>query len=148
MATAALLEEPWSHSSVTQERLEELVEEGLLRPITSAVALKWIAPEEGIDVPNLLAGYVLSFMAFHEWGLGIPASRFLQALPIWYEVELHKFNPNSIAQAAIFAAVCKGYLGIPPHWNLWLHLFKAEHFTKVTESGGSRKMVRAGGCTL
>jgi hypothetical protein len=44
--------------------------------------------------------------------------------------------------------VCEGYLGIPPHWNLWLHLFKEEHFTKATGSGGLRKMVRAGGCTL
>jgi hypothetical protein len=105
-------------------------------------------PEEGIDVSNPLAGYVLSFVAFHERGLGIPASRFLWALPSWYEVELHNFNPNSIAQEAIFAAICEGYLGIPPHWNLWLHLFKAEHFTKAVEGEGSRKMVRASDCTL
>jgi hypothetical protein len=68
-----------------------------------------------VDVPNPPAGYVLSFVAFHEWGLGIPASRFLWALPVWYEVELYNFNPNSILQAAIFAAVCERYLGIPPH---------------------------------
>jgi hypothetical protein len=60
-------------------------------------------------------GYVLSFMAFHEWGLGIPASRFLRALRVWYGVELHNFNPNSISQAVIFVAVCEGYLGVPPH---------------------------------
>jgi hypothetical protein len=89
--------EPWSRSSVTQERLEELIEEGLLRPVTSAIALEWITPEEGVDVPNPPAGYVLSFMAFHERGLGILVSQFLQALPSWYEVELHKFNPNSIS---------------------------------------------------
>jgi hypothetical protein len=87
-------------------------------------------------------------MVFHEQGLGIPASRFLRALPSWYEVELYNFNPNSIAQAAIFITICEGYLGIPPHWNLWLHLFKVEHFTKAAEGGGSGKMVRAGGCTL
>jgi hypothetical protein len=75
-------------------------------------------------------------------------SRFLRALPSWYEVELYNFNPNSIAQAAIFVTVCEGYLGIPPHWNLWLHLFKVEHFTKAAKGGGSRKMVRASGCTL
>jgi hypothetical protein len=63
-------------------------------------------------------------------------------------VELHNFNPNSISQAAILIAVYEGYLGIPPHWSLWLHLFKAEHFTKAAEDGGSQKMVRAGGCTL
>jgi hypothetical protein len=140
--------EPWSRSSLTQERLEELVEEGLLRPVTDVVAPKWITPEEGVDVPNPPAGHVLSFMAFHERGLGIPTSRFLWALPSWYEVELHIFNPNSITLAAIFITVYEGYLGIPPHWNLWLYLFKAEHFTKAAEGGGSRKMVRAGGCTL
>jgi hypothetical protein len=60
-------------------------------------------------------GYVLSFVAFHERGLGILASRFLRALPSWYEVELHNFNPNSISQAAVFVVVCEGCLGIPPH---------------------------------
>jgi hypothetical protein len=87
-------------------------------------------------------------VAFHKRGLGILASWFLRALPSWYEVELHNFNPNSIAQVAIFVTVCEGYLGIPRHWNLRLHLFKAEHFTKAAEGGGSRKMVRASGCTL
>jgi hypothetical protein len=95
---------------VTQEKLEELIEEGLLCPITNAVVPEWITLGVGVDVPNLPVGYVLSFMAFHERGLGIPTSRFLQALPIWYEVELHNFNPNSI-----FTAVSEGYLGIPPY---------------------------------
>jgi hypothetical protein len=57
----------------------------------------------------------LSFVAFHEQGQGILASRFLRTLPSWYEVELHNFNPNSILQAAIFVAVYEGYLGIRPH---------------------------------
>jgi hypothetical protein len=82
MAAAALPVEPWSRSFVTQGRLEELIEEGLHRPITSAIAPEWITPDEGTDVPNPSAGYVLSFVAFHERGLGVPASRFLWALPL------------------------------------------------------------------
>jgi hypothetical protein len=70
------------------------MEEGLLHPITNTVALEWIALGVEVDVPNPPMGYVLSFMAFHERGLGIPASQFLRALPIWYRVELHNFNPN------------------------------------------------------
>jgi hypothetical protein len=66
--------EHWSRSSVTQEKLEELIEEGLLYPITDAVAPEWIVPEEGIDMLNPSAGYVMSFVAFHEQGLGIPVS--------------------------------------------------------------------------
>jgi hypothetical protein len=57
--------------------LEELVVEGLLRPITDTVVPEWIVPGVGVDVPNLPVGYVLSFVAFHERGLGILASRFL-----------------------------------------------------------------------
>jgi hypothetical protein len=93
---------------VTQERLEELIEVGLLCPITSIVAPEWITLEQGVDVPNPPAGYVLSFVEFHERVMGISVSRFLRVLPFWYEVELHNFNPNSITQAAIFAAVCEG----------------------------------------
>ena len=84
-------------------------------------------------------------MAFHEHGLGLSADQFMRALPHYYGVELHNFNPNSIAQAAIFVAVCKGYLGIAPHWELCLHLFWAGLTTKPA---GMRKALRAGGCTL
>ena len=57
----------------------------------------------------------MSFVSFHKHGLGLPADRFMQALPLYYGVELHNFNPNSIAQAAIFVTVYEGYLGIAPH---------------------------------
>jgi hypothetical protein len=81
-------------------------------------------------------------------GFGVPASRFMRALLHYYGVELHNFNPNSIAQAAIFAAVCEGFLGIDPHWDLWTHLFSAEFFAASTDVKKVRMAVRAGGCTL
>ncbi|XP_066351674.1 uncharacterized protein [Miscanthus floridulus] len=43
-------------------------------------------------------GYVVSFVSFHERGFGLPADRFMRALPHYYGVELHNFNPNSILQ--------------------------------------------------
>ncbi|XP_066395227.1 uncharacterized protein [Miscanthus floridulus] len=72
----------------------------------------------------------------------------MRALPHYYGVELHNFSPNSIAQAAIFVAVCEGYLGIAPHWELWLHLFRATFTTKPGGTRGARKVTRASGCTL
>ena len=39
-------------------------------------------------------------------------------------------------------------MGIAPHWELWLHLFRAGHTTKPTGTSSTRKAVRAGGCTL
>ena len=39
----------------------------------------------------------VSFVSFHERGLGVPVDRFMRALLHYYGVELHNFNPNSIA---------------------------------------------------
>jgi hypothetical protein len=94
-------------------------------------------------VLNPPAGYIVSFTSFHERGFGVLASRFMQALPYYYGVELHNFNPNSIAQAAIFSAACKGFLGIEPHWDLWLHLFRTEPFSLLNEVRKVRHAVRA-----
>ena len=114
--------DPWDLSDVTVEMLQSLVDGGLLRPVTDPTRPEWIAPYgEREQWPR--DGYVVSFVSFHERGLGVPADRFMRVLPHYYGVELHNFNPNSIAQAAIFVAVYEGYLRIAPHWELWLHLF-------------------------
>jgi hypothetical protein len=94
------------------------------------------------------SGYVLSFVSFHERGFGVPASRFMRAIQHFYGVELHNLSPNSITQAAIFAAVCEGFLGIDPHWDLWIHLFSAEPFALATGERRVRMAVRASGCIL
>jgi hypothetical protein len=77
---------------------------------------EWFAlgDEQMSDPP---AGYIVNFTSFHEWGFGVPASRFMRALSHYCGVELHNFNPNSIVQAAIFSVICEGYLGIEPHWD-------------------------------
>ena len=42
--------------------------------------------------------------------------------------------------------MCEGFLGLPPHWNLWLHLFKADMSARY--EGGEKIPLRVGGCTL
>ena len=84
-------------------------------------------------MPDPLAGYIVSFTSFHERGFGVPASRFMWAVPQYYGVELHNFNPNSIAQATIFTVVYEVYLGIETHWDLWLRLLRAEPFSLPSE---------------
>jgi hypothetical protein len=139
--------DPWPFSTITMEDLQALVTEGLLRPLSSGPQAEWLAPGSEAD-PTPPPGYVVSFTPFHERGFRMPASRFMRALPHYYGVELHNFNPNSIVQAAIFAAVCEGFLGIGPHWDLWTHLFSAEFFAASTDVKKVRMAVRAGGCTL
>jgi hypothetical protein len=139
--------DPWPFSTVTVDDLEALVSDGLLRPLSGDPQLEWMVPPSGAD-PTPPPGYVLSFVSFHERGFGLPASRFMRALLHYYGVELHNLNPNSIAQAAIFAAVCEGFLGIDPHWDLWTHLFSVELFALTMEEKKVRMAVWAAGCTL
>jgi hypothetical protein len=104
-------------------------------------------PPRGV-APSPPPGYVVSFVSFHERGFGVPASRFMRAILHVYGVELHNLSPNSISQAVIFAAVCEGYLGIDPHWDLWTHFFSVELFASPTGERRVRAAVRAGGCIL
>jgi hypothetical protein len=146
-ATVIPPRDPWPFSTVTMEDLQALVTEGFLRPLSGGPQAEWLAPGSEAD-PTPPPGYVVSFTPFHERGFGMPACRFMRALPHYYGVELHNFNPNSITQAAIFVAVCEGFLGIDPHWDLWTHLFSAEFFVASTDVKKVRMAVRAGGCTL
>ena len=69
-------------------------------------------------------------MRLHQRGFSVPAGRFVRALCYHYGVELHNFAPNSISQATVFVAVCEGYLGVEAHWDLWVHLFRNDLYTK------------------
>ena len=89
-------------------------------------------PEE--TEPNPPEGNVVSLVRLHERGFIIPVGRFMRALCEYYVVELHNFGPNSISQAAVFVAVCEGYLGIEAHWDLWIHLFRGELFIENVQA--------------
>ena len=106
---------PWGKSSATVAVLEQLVADRLLPRITDSGAPAWISPHPDETKPKTPQGYVVSFVRLHERGFGVPISRFMRALCEYYGTELHNFSPNSISQAAVFVAVCEGYLGIEAH---------------------------------
>jgi hypothetical protein len=87
----------WVHSSVIEKKLLELVRDGLLRPRTTRDSLEWRTPPASHREPAPSEGYMVSFVAFHERRFGVPPSRFMQAIPHYYGVELHHFTPNSIS---------------------------------------------------
>jgi hypothetical protein len=74
----------WAASSVTERRLEELVEDGLLWPRTGWSQPEWIVPPPAHREPAPPEGYVVSFVYFHERGFGVPASVFMRALLHYY----------------------------------------------------------------
>jgi hypothetical protein len=117
---------PWHRSTVTEFALNELVNGGQLAPNVDGQPPAWIVPSAADREPNPSFGYVVSFIRHHERGFTAPASRFMRGLCHHYRVELHNFVPNAISQAATFFGVCKGFLGIPVNWDLWVHPFRVE----------------------
>ena len=112
--------------------MEGLVHRGLL--YTQTMAEEWLLPGEE-DVPSLPDGYVVSFAHFHKCGFAIPAHRFLRGLLHYYKIELQHLNPNGIQHMAAFVALCEGFLGISPHFDLWRHFF-AVNLQKKREKTG------------
>ena len=96
-STVVVIEvDPWGRSNVSVETLQPLVDDGLLRPVTDPNRSEWIALGAELE-PRPRDGYIVSFVAFHEGGLDLLADQFMRALLHYYGVELHNFNPNSIA---------------------------------------------------
>jgi hypothetical protein len=93
---------------VTEKKLQDVVRDGLLHPRTSRDLPEWRVPPSSHRELAPPERYVVSFIAFHKRGFRAPPSRFMRAIPHYYGVELHHLVPNSISQAAIFAAVCEG----------------------------------------
>jgi hypothetical protein len=107
--------------------MEGLVNRGLLRART--IAHECIAPD-GHDFLALPDDYVVSFVHFHNRGLAAPAHRFLLGLLHYYKIKLQHLNPNGIQHIATFNALCEGYLGIEPHFDLWWYFFSVSLHTR------------------
>jgi hypothetical protein len=80
----------WMRSNVSHEQLLRLVEASQLPPLTDAV--EWIIPADE-SVPRSPAGYVVSFVAFHERGFSVPVGR---GVLFPYGLQLQHLNPNNI----------------------------------------------------
>ena len=122
--------------------MEGLVHCSLLHVRTSAK--EWLLPSKE-DLLSLPDGYVVSFSHFHECGFVTPAHRFLQRLLHYYKIELQHLNPNEIQHMAAFVALCGGFLGISPYFDLWRHFFVVT-LQKKREKGGRQELHMPMGC--
>ena len=86
------------------------------------MAEEWLLPDEE-DMLSPLDGYVILFARFHECGFATPTHRFLRGLLHYYKRELQHLNPNRIQHMVAFIALCEGFLGIIPHFDLWRYFF-------------------------
>ena len=58
---------------------------------------------------------VVSFLTFHERGLGYPVHWFLCGLLNEWGRELQHLNPTGLLHIAGFVTVCEAFLGMEPH---------------------------------
>jgi len=69
------------------------------------------------------ADEVVSFLAFHEHGLGYPMHWFLRGLLNEWGLELQHLNPTGVLHVAGFITVCEAFLKMEPHMDLFRRIF-------------------------
>ncbi|RLM69616.1 orf3 [Panicum miliaceum] len=118
-ATLLALELAWSPSTLTDADIEVLVVQGLL--LEKAIS-GWRS-YFGEASPSEDWTATVVFRSFYEKGFGLPSGAFFWGLLHYYGLEATHLKPNSITQIATFIHLCKGFLGIAPHFNLWRALY-------------------------
>ena len=77
--------------------------------------------EEVTPIPE--PGWSVVFFAFFLRGFSLPAHEFLRGLLFIYGLQLHDLSPNALLHITFFVTFCECFLGIHPHWGLWMHLY-------------------------
>jgi hypothetical protein len=112
-AEAACIPDPQAasvRSTMTEAKIQVLVDRGLLRPKTE---VEWRAAAME-DFPS---------EDVKERGFNLPVGDFFRGLLYYCSLELVHLVPNSITIVSTFIHFCEAYLGIPPHFALWRHFF-------------------------
>jgi hypothetical protein len=108
-------QEVWVRSTMTEAKIQALVDWGLLRPKTE---VEWRAAA-GEDFPSEDVKEQVVFASFFERGFNLPAGDFFRDLLYYYMLELVHLVPNSITVVSTFIHFCEAYLGISPHFTVW-----------------------------
>jgi hypothetical protein len=116
----------WRPSTVEESQLEDLAVKGLVPP---KVVAHWRAPPVEHEELHPYPGEIVSFLTFHERGLGHPAQPFLLVLLNEWGVELQHLNPNGVLHIPGFITLCEGFLRIDPHANLFQAFFHERGLT-------------------
>jgi hypothetical protein len=121
-AEAAPIPDPrtvWVRSTMTEAKIQALVDRGLLRP---KAEVEWKAAV-GEEFPAEDVKEQVVFASYFEHGFNLPAGDFFWGLLYYYKLQLVHLVPNSITVVSTFIHFCEAYLGISPHFLLWRHLF-------------------------
>ena len=98
----------------------------------------------GEAFPRPRADEVVSFLAFHERGLGYPVQWFLCGLLNEWGLELQHLNPTRVLHIAGFVTVCEAFLMMEPHVEFFQRIFTGRALSK----GKAARTAPVGGFAL
>jgi hypothetical protein len=116
----------WVWSTMTEAKIQALVNRGLLRPKEE---VEWRAAT-GELFPSEDVKEQVVFASFFERGFNLPVGDFFRGLLYYYLLELVHLVPNSITVVSTFIHFCEAYLGISPHFLLWRYFFYVKSIGK------------------
>ena len=96
------------------------------------------------EFPQPRPDEVVSFLAFHEHGLGYPTHWFLCGLLNEWGLELQHLNPMGVLHIAVFITVCEAFLKMEPHGDFFHRLFSKQ----ALSVGNPPEVVPVGGFAL
>ena len=128
----------WRPSNIDEAVLAAFTEKGLFLP---KVVAHWRAPVPREAVPRPWSDKVVSFLAFHERGLGYPAHWFLRGLLNEWGLELQHLNPTGVLHITNFITVHEAFLRMEPHADFFRRMFSRRALTvgnpaEITPVGG------------
>jgi hypothetical protein len=117
-AEAACIPDPrmaWIRSTMTEAKIQALVDRGVLRP---KVEVEWRVAA-GEEFPSEDVKEQVVFASFFERDFNLPAGDFFRGLLYYYRLELVHLVPNSVTVLSTLIHFCEAYLGIQLHFLLW-----------------------------
>jgi hypothetical protein len=144
VAEVACIPDPqavWIRSTMTEAKIQALVDRGLLR-LKAEVEWKATAGEE---FPSEDVKEQVVFASFFKRCFNLPAGDLFRGLLYYYRLELVHLVPNSITLVSTFIYFCEAYLGIPPHFLLWRYFFCVKSTGKRSAPVGDMMFVLRSG---
>jgi hypothetical protein len=100
-------QEVWVRSTMTEAKIQALVNRGLLQPKEE---VEWRVAA-GEEFPSEDVKEQVVFASFFERGFNLPVGDFFRGLLYYYQLELVHLVPNSITIVSTFIHFCEAYLG-------------------------------------
>jgi hypothetical protein len=100
-------QEVWVRSTMTEAKIQALVNRGLLQPKEE---VEWRVAA-GEEFPSEDVKEQVVFASFFERGFNLPVGDFFRGLLYYYQLELVHLVPNSITVVSTFIHFCEAYLG-------------------------------------